>query len=169
MPEAGNAASKSLVDKIKIQVGLYCVYILQKKVTMETLTETKSNVQLIQQACEDFLKGNIPAVIETCSDDVEWGSYENPDVPFSATYHGKKGVAEFFTTLSESVHYSRFDPQQFVSQGDDVLVLGHQTGTVKATGKSFDHNWCFSFKVQNGKLKRFFAYVDSRDQSKAFK
>ena len=136
---------------------------------METITATKNNAQLVQLAFDNFLKGNIPGVLDTCSEDVEWGSYDNPDVPFSATYHGKSGVAEFFATLSRAINYSRFEPQHYVSQGDDVIVLGHQTGTVKATGKSFDHDWCFSFKVQNVKLKRFFAYVDSRDQSRAFK
>jgi len=135
---------------------------------METLTATKNNVQLIQQAFDDFLKGNIPALLETCHEDVEWGSYENPDVPFSTSYYGKKGVGEFFATLAEKVNYLRFEPQQFISEGDEVIVLGHHTGTVKATGKSFDHDWCFSFKLQDGKLKRFFSYVDTRDQSRAF-
>jgi hypothetical protein len=136
---------------------------------METLTSTKNNVQLIQQAFDDFLNGKIAGILDTCREDVEWSSYENPDVPYSAVYKGKNGVADFFGTLSETVNYSRFEPQQFISQGDDVVVFGHHTGAVKSTGKSFDHGWCLSFKLQDGKLKHFFAYVDSHDQSRAFK
>lgn len=93
----------------------------------------------MQQAFDDFLKGNIPAGVDACADDVEWSSYENPDVPYATTYHGKSGAAEFFKTLSQTVNYLRFEPQQFISEGDDVVVLGHHTATVKSTGKTFDH------------------------------
>ena len=102
---------------------------------METLTSTKNNVKLVQQAFDDFLKGKIPAVVDACADDMEWSSYENPDVPYAITYHGKSGAAEFFKTLSETVNYLRFEPQQFISEGDDVVVLGHHTATVSQPGK----------------------------------
>lgn len=135
---------------------------------METLTATKNNVQVVQKAFDDFLKGNISAVVDISTDDVEWSSYDNPDVPYATTYHGKKGVAQFFSNLAETINYTKFEPRQFVSQGDDVVVFGRHAASVKATGKTFDHEWCFSFKMRNGKVQRFFAYVDSRDQAQAF-
>ena len=136
---------------------------------METLTATKNNVQTIQEAFENFLQGNIAAVIESCTDDVEWGSYDNPEVPYGGTFKGKQGVLDFFTNLGSNVNYSVFEPRQFFPQGDDVVVLGRHEGTVKSTGKSFAHDWCFSFKLQNQKVKRFFAFVDTKDQAQAFK
>jgi len=133
-----------------------------------TLGQAKNNVETVQNAFNNFLQGNVPAILDVCTDDVEWASYENPEVPYGGSFHGKQGVTEFFKNLSEQVNYSRFEPQQYVSQGDDVIVLGHHSGTVKSTGKTFDHDWCFSFKMQNGKVKRFFAFVDTRDQAQAF-
>src|SRR5205814_3069224 len=133
-----------------------------------TFGQTKNNVETVQQAFDNFLKGNIPAILDVCTDDVEWTSYENSNVPYGRAFHGKNGVTEFFKNLSEQVNYSRFEPQQYSSQGDDVVVLGHHTATVKSTGKTFDHDWCFSFKMHHGKLNRFFAYVDTRDHSRAF-
>jgi ketosteroid isomerase-like protein len=136
---------------------------------METLTATRTNVQIVKEAFDHFLKGNISAILEVCSDNVEWGSYENPDVPYAGIYKGKAGVLDFFTTLAGNVTYSVFEPTEYISEGDDVVVFGRHAGTANKTGKSFDHNWCFSFKISNGKVDRFFSYVDSRDHSQAFK
>lgn len=98
-----------------------------------------------------------------------WGSYKNPDVPYAGTFFGKEGVVDFFTKLGETVHYTYFEPKEFISQEDTIIVLGHHTGTVKGTGKSFDHDWCFHFKMHNGKLQSYFAFIDSLEQAKTFR
>lgn len=136
---------------------------------METTIVAKSNLQIIQQAFDDFSKGNIPGILEACAEDVIWGSYKNPDVPYAGTFFGKEGVLEFFTNLAATIHYSNFEPQEFFAQDDTVFVLGHHTGTVKNTGKSFDHDWCLNFKMNNGKVQHYFAFIDSREQALAFK
>src|ERR1700754_4422617 len=108
---------------------------------METITATKTNALLVQHAIDNFLQGNIAGVLDFCTDDVEWGSYENPDVPFAGIFQGKNGVLRFFETLATTVNYTVFEYRQFISQGDDVIVLGHQTGTAKKSGKPFNHDW----------------------------
>lgn len=129
----------------------------------------KPNVQIIKEAFGNFLNGNIPAIINICADDVAWGGYKVPDVPFAGMFYGKEGVQDFFKRLAENVDFSYFEPKEFFSQGDDVFVLGHNTGTAKTTGLSFDHGWCMHFRMQGGKLKNYFAYLDSFEQAKAFR
>ena len=136
---------------------------------METALTTTSNVQIIRQSFENFIKGNIPPIIDTCADDIIWGSYKNPDVPASGTFYGKEGVMEFFLELAKEVNYTNFEPREYITEGDNVVVLGHQTAIVKSTGNTFDHDFCFHIQMRNGKLQRFFAYVDTRDQSQAFR
>jgi uncharacterized protein len=135
---------------------------------METSIATRSNLQIIQQAFDDFAKGNIPAIIETLADDVRWGSFKVPGAAMSGNFFGKEGVQEFFKHLDEQIKYSVFEPREFIVQGDSIVVLGHQAGSVKSTGKSFDHDWCFSFKMKNGKVQSYFAFTDSYEQAKAF-
>jgi uncharacterized protein len=136
---------------------------------METSIATRSNLQVIQQAFADFAQRNIPAIVNACADDVMFASYKIADVPTSGSFYGKEGVQEFFTKLEETILYSYFQPHEFIVQDDRVIVLGHQTGTVKSTGKTFDHDWCFSFKMNNGKLQHYFAFTDTNDQAKAFR
>jgi ketosteroid isomerase-like protein len=149
---------------------LHLALLLQtKNNNMEASISTKTNLQVIEQAFEDFAKGNIPAIIETCSEEIVWGSYKHADLPYSGTFFGKEGVIEFFSVLDQHIHYSYFEPKEFIVQGDSIIVLGHQTGTVKSTGRSFDHDWCFSFKMSNGKVNNYFAFSDTYDQIRAFK
>jgi len=137
---------------------------------METLATVKKeqNVLIVQQAFENFLKGNIQGILDVCTDDITWGAYFDPAVPFSKTYHGKNGVSEFFATLGANTDYKRFDTQEFYADGDTVLVKGFHEAVVKTTGKSFAHDFMMQFKLRDGKLAYFFSFINILDEVKAF-
>ena len=136
---------------------------------METLTEVKNNVQRVQQAYADFGSGNIQGILDVCADDIVWRSYENPEVPIAGTFNEKKGVAQFFQLLAENIDYSLFEPREFFSDNETVVVLGRHAGTVKKTGKSYDHDWCMVFRFRNEKLLHYFVFVDTLAQAETFK
>ncbi len=128
----------------------------------------QNNVELIQQAFGEFGKGNYQAIADRCTDDVVWGSYDNPGVPAAGTFKGKDGVLKHFKVLNESVDLTDFTPREFYGQGDTVIVRGHQAGKVKKTGRTFGHEWAMFFKMRESKVASFFIFVDSRDQAQAF-
>jgi uncharacterized protein len=138
---------------------------------METSTavSTRSNLQVVQQGFNDFLSGNTGAIIDICADDVVWGGYKVPDVAFTGMFYGKEGVEQFYALLAESIKYSAFEAKEFITQDENVIVLGHQSGTVVTTGKTFDHDWCIAIKMRNGKVQRLFTFVDSRELAQVFK
>jgi ketosteroid isomerase-like protein len=137
---------------------------------METLTtvKTEQNISIVQNAYADFANGNIHGVANACTDDIAWGSFENKDVPFAGNYHGKKGVVDFFNTLTGSVDYLEFEPKQFFADADSVFVKGYHKGKVKSTGKVFGHDFLMEFQLRNGKVNSFFAWIDTTDESQAF-
>lgn len=136
---------------------------------METLTQTKNNVQVIQQAFADFGSGNIQGILDVCTNDVVWTGAENPNVPIAGTFNGKEGVKDFFNKLAENVDYSSFEPKEFFNDKNAVIVLGHHTGKVKRTSKTFDHDWCMVFRLRDGKMYHYYVFVDTRDQAESFK
>jgi len=136
---------------------------------METATLTKNNVQIIQHAFDDFGRGNIQGILDVCANDVVWSSAEHPNVPIAGTFKGKEGVGEFFNAIAGNIDYSRFEPREFFNDKDAVIVLGHHTGTVKKTGKTFDHDWCMIFKLRDGKVYSYLIFVNTRDQAESFK
>jgi uncharacterized protein len=137
---------------------------------METLTSVKNeqNIRIAQKGFADFLNGNIQGVLDACTDNVVWGSYDNSSVPFAGLYHGKKGVGEFFSSLAQHIDYKEFAPGDYFADNNHVFVKGHQHGVIKSTGKSFGHDFVMEFQISDGKVSSFFAYVDTRDQSAAF-
>jgi hypothetical protein len=128
----------------------------------------ESNVQVVRKGFEDFMKGNTSAVVDICTDDVSWGSYENPGVPMAGTFKGKEGVREFFSMLGELIDYTDFTPREFFEQGNAVVVLGHHAGKVKKTGRTFDHEWAMLFRLRGPKIYSFFSFTDTRQQAESF-
>jgi uncharacterized protein len=145
---------------------LFTFKILQME-TSSTVA-TSSALKVIQQAFGDFASGNIMGIVNACADDVIFGGYRNPHIRPSGLFYGKEGVIEFFNQLDQNIRYTLFEPREFISQDDRVIVLGHQTGTVKHTGKTIDQDWCFSFTVRDGKIQNYFGFEDTYELAQAF-
>jgi ketosteroid isomerase-like protein len=132
---------------------------------MESLaTEKKTlNIKVVRDAFNNFLQGNINAIINSCSDNVVWTTYENPDIPYARTYKGKKGVENFFSDLSSSIDYSIFEPKEYFGDGEKVFVKGFHKAKVRSTGKEFAHDFLMEFEIRDGKISYFFPFTDTRD------
>jgi len=134
---------------------------------METLTTT-ANIETVKHAFADFAQGNIAGILNECTDDITWSSWNNANVPFAKTYTGKAGAAAFFADLGNEVTYTAFEPGDFYDCGDRVFAKVYHSAIVKATGKTFAHEALMEFVFRGEKISSFFAYVDSHDESVAF-
>jgi ketosteroid isomerase-like protein len=131
--------------------------------------DAQQNKQRVQEAYQLFLKGDIQGVIDRCHDDAEWTSPESDYIPFAGMFRGKQGIAEFFSKLGASAHPQRFEPQEFIAEGDKVVVLGQATWQVKPTGRSFDTPFIHVFTMRDGKVARFEAHADTAAGERAFR
>lgn len=127
----------------------------------------KENVQVVQEMYAAFAQRYIPAVLETLSDDVEWQSPvtgTKPDeISWSKPRKGRDQVAVFFKELGEKVQPERLEPLEITAQGDRVVVEGKNRGTVRSTGKPYEHDWVMVFTIRQGKIVRMQHYYDSID------
>lgn len=131
----------------------------------ETLT---ANIEIVQHAFADFSQGNIPGILDICTEDITWSSWSNTVVPFAKTYTGKAGAAAFFTDLNNEITYTAFEPRHFYDCGDRVFVKVFHSAIVKSTGKAFGHEALMEFVFRGEKVCSFFAYVDSHDEVAAY-
>jgi ketosteroid isomerase-like protein len=118
-----------------------------------------ANVQLVQDAYAAFQRGDIPGLLNSLSDDIEWVEPAVP--PLGGVYRGKDGVAEFFRKVGETSEFASFEPQRFVAQGDHVIALGHYNATVRATGRTYDSDWAMLFVITGGKISKFQEFTDT--------
>jgi ketosteroid isomerase-like protein len=128
------------------------------------------NIQIVQRAYAAFGRGDVPAMLADMTDDIDWHGVigVGPNVPTGGPRHGKNQVALFFKQVSETVDFKKFEPQQFLAQGETVVVLGHYTGSVKTTGRTFSLDWVMVFTLHGGKVARFREYTDGAAVTAAY-
>jgi len=112
----------------------------------------QTNVAVLQQGYEAFGRGDIPAVLELLTDDVEWTMQGPSVIPHAGTYRGREGIEEFFTLLDETLEFEQFEPRKFIGQGDTVVVLGYERDVVKQTGRRFEEEWAHVYTLRDGKI-----------------
>ena len=61
-----------------------------------------------------------------------------------------------------------FEPEEFIAKREKVVVLGHFTMRVKATGKLSHSQWVHVWKVDEGKISYMREYVDTLAVSRAY-
>ena len=127
----------------------------------------QENTRLIQQAYENFKNGDISALLDSFSEDIDWHLPEMENVSFSGKHKGRGGATRFFQSLAEAQDVLSFNPQEFVAQGDKVVVLGDYSWRVKSTGREFGSDWVHVWTVRNGKLAGFKEYMDTAAASNA--
>lgn len=129
----------------------------------------RENTQLVQQAYSDFQNGDVPALLDALSEDVEWVVPEVEGVPGRGTWRGPEQVGEFFRILSDTQESRGLELREFVAQGDKVVVLGHYAWHVKATGKEWECDFVHALSVRDGKVRRFQEYTDTAGFGDAFR
>jgi uncharacterized protein len=124
------------------------------------VSSEQDNVQVVQQAYAAFGRGDIPAVLETLTDDVEWSVSGSPEVlPWAGQRRGREQVGQFFRALGGTLTHEAFEPREFIVQGDTVVVLG--TERVRASGRVVDTDWAMVFTIRDGKIARYRDYHDT--------
>ena len=134
----------------------------------EIIMSSHANKALAQRGYALFQAGDIDSLVQLCTDDVVWSGIDSEYVPYSGTYTGKNGVAEFFTKLHQSIEIERFEPTTFIADGDQVAVAGTSTSTVRSTGSPVENRWMHVFTIRAGKIARFVQYEDSAAVIAAF-
>jgi ketosteroid isomerase-like protein len=122
----------------------------------------------VQQGYEAFGRGDIPALLDLLTDDVEWTLQGPSVIPFAGTRYGREGVAEFFSVLDETLEFEQFEPREIVAQGDTVVVVGIERSLSKATGRKIEHEWAHVNTLRDGKIAKFRAFEDTAAYVAAF-
>jgi ketosteroid isomerase-like protein len=129
----------------------------------------KENAALVQQGYKLFAQGDIPGVLNLMSPDVVWETPTVENVPFSGSFKGPDGVGKFFGALAGAVDILKFEPREFIAQGNKVVVLGESRSRVKGQNEEFDDRWADVLTVENGKVTRYERYGNTAQQERAFR
>src|SRR5215211_7208207 len=109
------------------------------------------NTELVQRAYGSFRDGDIPALLDSLSEDVQWVTAEIEGVPVGGTWRGREQVGQFFETLSDGQEARQLELREYVAQDDRVIALGHYAWHVKATGKVWESDFAHVLTLRDGK------------------
>jgi len=136
---------------------------------METTT-LRTNTQIAQALYGYFGEGNVPAILNLLTDDIKWIVPGPKDIlPYTGVFSGKQQVGEFFRLISENKEFPRFEPREFIPEGDKVVALGYWEAKSRQTGKPYSGDWAMVFYFRDGKISEHREYYDTYGEAVASK
>ncbi|AZM56535.1 DUF4440 domain-containing protein [Streptomyces sp. WAC 01529] len=106
------------------------------------------NVELIRAAYSAFHRRDPEGLLDVLAPDVRWVHPEGmSDLGLGGTRHGHDGVRGFLAHVPTVLNGMRIEPEEFVEDGDRVVVFGvrHVTSTRGHTERlKFVHSWTLS-------------------------
>ena len=75
-----------------------------------------------------------------------------------AEFVGKARVRKFFEGVLARLEMTAFNTDEFIVQGETVVVFGSESGTVKATGQPFHNEWTQKYVVRDNRITEMAEY-----------
>jgi len=115
---------------------------------------------VIEKMFTAFIAGDVDQFVATVSADTVWIYHGTQIIPKS-TYHGIAGARKFITGILKSTEILKFEPQQYICEGAQVVVLGWEHQRVKRSGKELRQNWVQIYTVENELITRMEEFATS--------
>lgn len=133
-------------------------------------TKAMTNTQIAQSLYHYFDEGNVPAILDLLTDDIIWTCPGPTDIlPYARVYKGKQEVTNFFKLIQENKDFQKFEPREYIAEGNKVVALGYWDAKSKKTGKPYSGHWAMAFYLRDGKVYEHREYYDSYGEAMASK
>ena len=131
------------------------------------VTAAKTAVELVQDLFAAFGRGDVPYILERVTPDCEWVGH-GEGLPYAGVFRGPAGVGQFFSNLVANEQILTFEPREFFSEGNTVVVLGSESCNVIATRKPAQTNWSMVFRLRDGKVYYWESHFDTLAYYRAY-
>lgn len=122
------------------------------------MTATNDPTATVQRMFAAFGAGDLDALVETVHPDSRWTYIGANPLLARADFVGRDQVREFFQGILDRLAMTAFNTDQYVAEGDTVVVFGSESGTVRATERPFRNEWTQKYVVQDNQITRMVEY-----------
>ena len=116
--------------------------------------------QIVDEMFAAFATKNVDAVIETFSNDAEL-IYHGTQLMPAVKFKGKEGARMFFEFNINALDVVFFNANQFVEEGNTVIVLGNEHFISKQDGTHLKNQWVQVYTVTNGLISKMEEFATS--------
>lgn len=98
-----------------------------------------------------------------CADDVRFGSIAQapPGASYLTSYTGRSALGQYFQGLIDDWDMIEYVVEEFVAQGDRVVMLGRCSWRFRKTGRVVATPKADAWRFADGKATEFFEYFDT--------
>jgi uncharacterized protein len=112
-----------------------------------------ANIKTIMGVYEAFGRGDVAAILDAVTSDVDWAAEADPAVaPWHGVRHGQQAVAAFFAEFGSTMEVEEFLPVSFAANDTDVLTVVRFRARSRSTGQTAQMNLHHFFKFRDGKI-----------------
>lgn len=122
----------------------------------------KSSKKVVEKMFAAFSRGDVEEFVATVSEDTVWIYHGTQIIP-AGTFENKEGVRTFFSNILERTDIINFEPQQYIVEGNMVVVLGHEHQKVKRSGRELKQKWIQIYTVENELITRMEEFATSEE------
>jgi len=111
------------------------------------------NVDVLKRGYDAFNDGDQETLVGVFAEDVRWEGSGSDRVPGAGTFDGRDDALTALGRAVEPFESFKSTPDEFIEQGDTVVVLGHTEGQTKAGNEvkvPFVHIW----RMNDGTITR---------------
>jgi|SRR5690554_1099747 len=126
---------------------------------------SKSAKEVVKNMFFAFSSGDIEKLVNTVSEDTEWIYHGTQIIP-KGKFVKKEGVRTFFTNILERTEIIQFEPQQYITEGNTVVVLGKEHQKIKRSGRELKQKWVQIYTVENNLITKMEEFATSEEVTK---
>ena len=124
-------------------------------------------IDTVQAAYAAFGRGDIPALLDLVSDDIEWTFDGSTGDAYMRTARGKDDVMRWFGEVLAIDGIQVFEPRRMLAGPDHVTVIGWERTQALPAGGTWETNWIHIWQLREGRLSSFFGMFDTAAAAKA--
>jgi ketosteroid isomerase-like protein len=130
------------------------------------MDQTAENVARLKEAYRlwnETRGGSVSHWLDLMADDATMRSVgdEVDELAFARGRRGKGEVEQYFAAIAESWEMVHFTPDEFIAQGDRVVVLSRVAFRSRQTGKLAESPKADVFRFHGGRIVEFIEFFDT--------
>jgi ketosteroid isomerase-like protein len=131
------------------------------------MADEAHNVAMLKAAYKrwsDTKGGSVDDWLKVCADNIDFGSIAQgaaPKVQYLTAYSSRDALKDYFDGLSRDWEMVDWVTEEFIAQGDRVVVLSQCTWRYKKTGKVVSTPKADAWRFAGGKAVEYFEYYDT--------
>ena len=129
---------------------------------------TTDNCSTVHQLYSAFSQGDTGGILSLLSPVVAWRNHGPSVVRTYVPCIGHEQVRDWLGFVAAEFQITEFAPETMIADGDSVVVLGSEKGTVRATGKPYVTRFAHVFTLRDGAIVSYEGFEDSHAIASAF-